>query len=417
MNPVKTQTSEDTVHNSGRIDGSIQKQGQPKRYSELDSMRGLAALTVFFSHFVMGNVITGPVCVALRMSPAHIIWDGSSAVIFFFVLSGFVLALPYINNRERYLELLSFYFKRTLRIFPAFIFAILFSVALKEWLYDPHINIQNYSGWLNSFWKWNINENIIQLRNTLIMIGPGYNTDLFNPVIWSLTVEMNISFLIPFLILSIKKNDFVFNILFILVLIYLGIHIWIVVFYVGIMLARYSSLLGSYIARASSLLMTLSFIAAIVLYTCRSTFRIVDWEIYPTYITTLGSCLFIILALYNDGFSRFLKNKVCTFLGKVSYSFYLVHLPILITVASLFPYRNDYSLIPVFFISLSSALAISFLMYKYIETPFQKLSHNIVSKYAFWKKLNSNDYLRKISQSQIIFKSKYGFYCCLKKNM
>ena len=387
MDPVKTQTSEDTVHNSGGADGSMQSSYQPKRYSELDSMRGLAALTVFFSHFVMGNFISGPICIALRMSPVHIIWDGTSAVVFFFVLSGFVLALPYMNNRRRYMELLSFYFKRIFRIFPAFIFAILLSVALKEWLYNHGSYIQHYSGWLNSFWKWNIKDNLEQLGNTLIMIGPGYNTDLFDPVIWSLAIEMNVSFVIPFFIVILNKKNIAFNALFILSLIYFGLNFWVSVFYAGILLARYHSLIGTYLSKSSKPLIVLLFIAAIILYTSRFTFHIPNWEQYPTYLVTLGSCIFIMLALYNRGFSRFLKNKVCTFLGKVSYSFYLVHLPILITVASMFPYKNDYSLIPVFFISLSSALIISFIMYKYIETPFQKFSHSIVSKYAFWSKI------------------------------
>lgn len=379
--------NEKNFSDSVNIDYNKKSHSQPKRYLELDSMRGLASLTVFFSHFVMGNVFTGPVCKILRMSPVHIIWDGSSAVPFFFVLSGFVLALPYINNQGRYMELLSFYLKRIFRIFPAFIVGILLSVMLKEYLYAPQNNIQHYSDWLNSFWKWDLKDNLVQLQFTLIMLTTNYNPDLFDPVIWSLAIEMIISFAVPFWILIINKNNFTFNLLFILTLMFVGVNFWMTVFYAGILLAKYNSLLGSYISRVSKPLTIVLFITAATLYTFRSTFRSNDPGHYPECISCLGSCLFIMLALYNNGFSAFLRNKICIFLGKVSYSFYLVHLPILITVASLFPYKNDYSLIPVFFISLSSSLIVAFIMYKFIETPFQKFAHKIVLTYPFWQKI------------------------------
>ncbi len=386
MHSINALAAEESLTNSVSNDTGEVIQARPRRYHELDSMRGLASLTVFFSHFVMGNMVTGPICEILRMSPAHIIWDGSSAVLFFFVLSGFVLALPYINNQGRYLDLLSFYLKRIFRIYPAFIIGILISVALKEYMYDPHNSIQHYSGWLNSFWKWNLNDNLTQLKYTLMLLA-SFNSDLFDPVIWSLAIEMNISFIIPFLTLIIKKNELLFNILFITILTYVGVEFWMTIFYAGILLARYHTLLGSYINKASKPVITGLFIITPALYTFRFTFHSNDSSHYPEYISCLASCIFIMLALYNNGFSAFLKNKICVFLGKVSYSFYLIHLPILITVASVFPYKNDYSLVPVFFISLSSSLFLAYIMYKFIETPFQNFAHKIVLKYSFWQKI------------------------------
>ena len=173
-----------------------------KRYHELDSLRGIASLTVFFSHFVLCNVVTGPLYVKLRMSPLHLFWDGESAVLFFFVLSGFVLSLPYLN-KEKPLELLSFYLKRIFRIYPAFLTAILLCIALKHFLYKPD-NMQHYSEWLRNIWNWVLTDNKTQVWNTLSLIICDYNTNLIDPVIWSLLIEMRISFLIPFFIISIN---------------------------------------------------------------------------------------------------------------------------------------------------------------------------------------------------------------------
>jgi peptidoglycan/LPS O-acetylase OafA/YrhL len=104
------------------------------RYKQLDSLRGLAALTVFLGHF-WGAKINMPFFVALSKTPLSILLNGNAAVIFFFLLSGFVLSLPFVGG-EKPLTLTAFYTKRIFRIYPAFIFAILFSLALKEFVFD-----------------------------------------------------------------------------------------------------------------------------------------------------------------------------------------------------------------------------------------------------------------------------------------
>lgn len=51
--------------------------------------------------------------------------DGAAAVIFFFVLSGFVLSLPYFEGRR--LDLADFYIRRVFRIHPAAIASLIFA--------------------------------------------------------------------------------------------------------------------------------------------------------------------------------------------------------------------------------------------------------------------------------------------------
>ncbi|WP_182299468.1 acyltransferase family protein [Cohnella cholangitidis] len=71
-----------------------------ERFVQLDALRGLASLAVLFSHILL---ITGPssmgyVVYALltrTYSPFQIFVNGNGAVVLFFVLSGFVLSLPF----------------------------------------------------------------------------------------------------------------------------------------------------------------------------------------------------------------------------------------------------------------------------------------------------------------------------------
>src|SRR4051812_48108680 len=76
----------------------------PERYQQLDALRGLAALTVVMQHFlsVLPSIDghSDNAWVNLwKYSPLHITWAGYEAVIFFFILSGFVLSLPFYGER------------------------------------------------------------------------------------------------------------------------------------------------------------------------------------------------------------------------------------------------------------------------------------------------------------------------------
>jgi peptidoglycan/LPS O-acetylase OafA/YrhL len=54
-----------------------------KRLVELDSIRGLAAISVLFGHIVSLSSVPS----ILAISPLRIFWLGHGAVIFFFILS------------------------------------------------------------------------------------------------------------------------------------------------------------------------------------------------------------------------------------------------------------------------------------------------------------------------------------------
>jgi peptidoglycan/LPS O-acetylase OafA/YrhL len=119
----------------------------PQRIRGLDGLRGIAALVVLVHHtllltqlFVRPYVDPSPgtfgdVYWWLTYTPLHLLWDGSTAVFVFFVLSGFVLALPY---RTRQFHWLSYYPARLIRLYlPVWVavgLAIVWTVAI------PHLS-------------------------------------------------------------------------------------------------------------------------------------------------------------------------------------------------------------------------------------------------------------------------------------
>jgi peptidoglycan/LPS O-acetylase OafA/YrhL len=88
-------------------------------FMALNGLRFLAALAVACFHFAP-RISTYPESPAILR---NLISEGPTAVPFFFILSGFVLAYRHLWNRERPETARAFYWARFLRLYPAYIFA------------------------------------------------------------------------------------------------------------------------------------------------------------------------------------------------------------------------------------------------------------------------------------------------------
>lgn len=337
------------------------------RYKELDGLRGLAALSVFLSHIIGVFEINSVVFDSLYNSPFHIFWNGQSAVVLFFLLSGFVLTMPYISNRNE-LNLPSFYFKRIFRIYPVYIFSIVFCIFLKLFLFGKS-DLIGYSSWINEFWKWDLLEiPNSEFYNTFVLVGIPFDFKLFNPVIWTLRIEMLVSFILPFLIFVALRLKIIINLVILLFFFYLGEGL-IGVFYFGIILAVFRNDILQYINLVTTKFLSLSlFLIATFLYTNQFSlnFLVTLNDKCILILSTLGSALFLFLSLKTGFFSFLLNTRIIQFLGKISFSLYLFHFPILMIVCLFVP-ANFYI---VFSVAFSGTLIFSYFINKFIEIPF-----------------------------------------------
>lgn len=142
---------------------------------ELDGLRGLAALLVFFHHACFTSVASprSPVLQAVRSAAVF----GNSGVDLFFVLSGFLITTILLGDRRKQRFYAPFYWKRVLRIVPVYVAVLLYIV-----FFRPHNNVAvlcaaffvaNFSIFLHiapvsPFWSLAIEEQFYLVWPTLV---------------------------------------------------------------------------------------------------------------------------------------------------------------------------------------------------------------------------------------------------------
>src|SRR5271167_849702 len=74
-------------------------EARERRFIELDALRGLAACVVIFLHYTsVPKQLPAWLNDLINYTPCFLFVCGTQAVVFFFVLSGFVLSLPWIRG-------------------------------------------------------------------------------------------------------------------------------------------------------------------------------------------------------------------------------------------------------------------------------------------------------------------------------
>ena len=378
-----------------------------KRIEYLDSLRGLAAISVVISHFVLAYGLDTK-SKYLNFSPFHIFYDGFAAVTFFFVLSGYVLTLSLKNKDD--LILGSFYLKRIFRIMPAYVFTLFISFAFYYYFKIIHTNPES-SLWINSFWGKPLDFTNFVKQIIFILPSTGFAELMCQN--WSLKVEMQISFIIPFLYLIYKHTNVYFFLIFNLILFYLfSFPIYLFNFSLGIALAMNQEFILTAFVEYKKKYNIILICAAIIMYTYRYTIPMYYYYIlrekstflsnddFIWFMTGFGSFLILLLAFTSSTLQKILTYDLFKFIGKISYSIYLTHLIILIFVIPIF--INQLNLIGmtnnlmILIISLLFQLLITFILSyfvtTFVEIPIAKLGNDIIKKNSrYWDRLNTNN--------------------------
>lgn len=369
---------------TGKIDHRTKGLEERQRYPELDALRGLAALTVVFFHGLNLTVWgSGTIHnkewfseVFLR-SPLAIVNAGHQAVILFFVLSGYVLSLPYLSHSN--VSYPRFIIRRICRLYLPYLLAIFMGISMR---------LTFARGDISGLWSGVLNWSVLWRHLLLI---DSLNQNSIDPVIWSLVQEMRVSLFFPLLLLAVKRWSWkpVLAAGFLVSCFGIALHgmhqqvdfftnyydtlHYVLMFIVGALLAKYRHELKSNIQSLPMHLKLVWVVAAFVLYTYSSTIatELAGHNLFAYYaadwLTTIGAVIWIILSISVKQISIALRKRPLVFVGRISYSVYLHHLLWFLTWISI-----SWGRWPIYIIwalTISCTLCSAVLAYYLVERP------------------------------------------------
>lgn len=336
---------------------------EKKRIEELDSLRGLAALMVFFYHVTTRyNELFGH-----QVNPLFSFDKGETGVYLFFIISGFVIFLTLNHTKSAQ----DFIVSRFSRLYPAYWCAIALTVIT-----------------LGYFGLSGREVSLAQTLFNLTMLQEWFHIDHVDGVYWTLTIEL--SFYLMMLGLFISKQ--------LPKMITIGL-IWLGLIAGNIVLNDIVDVrLGTNLERLLVLEFGNLFIAGIYFYTLyfkdagkKSALLLLpiffalglEYFLRPdTFHYVAG--YFAAFYFFTRGWLTWLINKPLVYLGTISYSFYLIHQNIsYVIINELYKttWANAYSVIA---IPLVITLAMASVICHCVEKPALKAIRNL------WKNRQSN---------------------------
>ncbi len=330
----------------------------PQRFSVLDALRGVAALAVCAFHFTNGNETFLPEG-ALKFAGSF----GWLGVEMFFVISGFII--PYALQRSGYrtANYGTFILKRIIRLDPPYLVGLAMIMAL---------------GYLSSaapgFKGAPFEPSFIQVALHLGYVNFLFGYPWLNPVFWTLAIELQYYLLIGLLFSAVAHRSLavragLFGSLAACALLVPGgqfIFHWLFLFMLG--MAAFQLRVGL-VARGP-------FIAWV------SLLGLGAWHIHGVPVAVTGVATALLLGLFEGE----VKGPLVWF-GHISYSLYLVHVPIGGRVVNLGQryVQTMPAKLAVLTLALATSVGVAWLLWRYVERPAQEWS----SRIRYWKKENS----------------------------
>jgi peptidoglycan/LPS O-acetylase OafA/YrhL len=290
--------------------------------------------------------LSSPYYHPMQQTPFRILIAGTGAVLVFFVLSRTVLSLSFGSHDRS--PLISFWARRIVRLWPPVVVALILAALLKG-LSQP-ASPSGFSPWYGELWSKPTTLSSF-FRQVLLT---GTDTSLDGPI-WSLVHEIRISLIFPVIVIAVSKwpRASVAATIFAMIPVRLvGLvdssvleHIcktasYLFLFVLGAAIALRIAELRAALLTVPRYLHAILWLVSIYLVSIAppgnlstSSTRMAVF----TLISGLGASLMVALCVHKSVFTRVLERPLLSFFGKISFSLYLVHLPILIVSGRILP--------------------------------------------------------------------------------
>ncbi|MBA2652441.1 MAG: acyltransferase [Tatlockia sp.] len=328
---------------------------------EIESLRGIAALLVLFGHLYLfgnlahlfqtasSNTLNGLIGIVVNPQPP---------VLLFFTISGLVLGRQLRKNPVDSLPtFLGYLCRRGFRLFPLIWVSTIFAVVLQK-------------------------GNFTDLLNTLLL-----KDFRFNPVLWSIQVELWCSLFFPFLFFMFRSSGIFLNVSLFIALTLISFFLkhplfmqfW-VFFHAGLVVDALSAK-----ATSRKLNNPLIFILAYLIFILAPEYSIGVrnwmygcWQswVLPE-IVACSLILFFIVHNKKSFINSFLRLSWIRYLGKISFSFYLIHFTLLQLLLVKYPISSFSYLVVFTLVLIALTVLLSSLTYHLMEAPFNRLGRRI----------------------------------------
>jgi peptidoglycan/LPS O-acetylase OafA/YrhL len=359
----------------------------------LDSFRGIAAFVVLVGHarwllwegYSSGyteHPETYTFIEKLSVYFLSIFKFGHEAVMFFFLLSGFVIHLKYskslVLSKKSNFEFIPYFFKRFMRIYPPLVFALLLTFLLDiigeglgYLIYQKNTPIELINQNINfNHLQINLIGNFLLIANSTVEIW-GSNSPM-----WSLKLEWWFYLIYPFFIFFNSKS-ILKGFLFTLGLGLISIVVKDFSFLSSVLSSFLFWFLGTFLAdiytrRLSIDFKFLSFFLFLIPLAIVFSNTIVN-DFVKDLIWVMGflGLLNVCFFFQQKGVSFTYFNKL-KWLGNCSYTIYIIHFPILVFMNGII--LNFYGKMPqnqiFIYLSVLIILGISYLVHLLVEKPF-----------------------------------------------
>lgn len=392
-----------------------------KKILSVESIRGWACFMVLLSHLSLtfypylhafdGEAQFGeyPIQHFIHESPFGFFFSGTSAVFIFFVLSGYILtkvALKDNNIAERvYLMGLKRYPRLMIPALASCLIAFL-AIALFD------ITSPQLSDWINGYGNNGTYSAVGAIYSGAIDVFFLSGRSSYNPVLWTMKIELLGSFIVYLLCLNRATLNipFLTGFAFLLTasLMLLGmlepnLALGFMSFYGGYLFGIY----GSKISTKLSLVLIVSGLYLAGAHNSSSSYAFIHFFLgdYTYKLCNFISGFLIVYAIiFNDGLNRIFSGRLSVFMGKVSFSVYLVHMPILSTFG-VFLFNAAYKATGIYDLaaiisSISSIIMVYFVslyFYKHIDSKAMTIS-NRFAKYVLGRFHTFNKAMQRTSR-------------------
>jgi peptidoglycan/LPS O-acetylase OafA/YrhL len=177
------------------------REASSSRVRYLESLRGIAACIVVVAHFAAAFhpcVVFGQRCApapvwepAVWSLPLGIVVASNAAVCFFFVLSGYVLSLPFMGQARDRADLLGALLKRPLRLGGLVVATE--GIAVGLWSLGAFANAPAAAAMGGNEWfahYWSADPGQQGLPWSLLTMPVLRSDNVFNPPLWTITIEL-----------------------------------------------------------------------------------------------------------------------------------------------------------------------------------------------------------------------------------